>query len=97
MTTFSYTLVLDDTESSALEAALDMLLDRCEHELAARALPIWHGNKAPVVSRVASTNARDKPADSSLILLPAKQVSGLPRLSRTTEISRSEYIGLLSI
>lgn len=34
MTTFSYTLVLDDTESSALEAALDMLLDRCEHELA---------------------------------------------------------------
>ena len=34
MTTFSYTLVLDDTESSALDAALDMLIERCVHELA---------------------------------------------------------------
>ena len=42
MTTFSYTLVLDDTESDVIEAALDMLLERCEHELSSgpRA-PYW--------------------------------------------------------
>ena len=42
MTTFSYTLVLDDSESIALEAALDMLLERCEHELeSGPRAPFW--------------------------------------------------------
>lgn len=40
MTTYSYSLVLNDGERIALEAALDMLVKRCDLELA-------HGPKAP--------------------------------------------------
>lgn len=35
MTTFSYTLVFDDSESIVLEAALKMMIKQCEAELAA--------------------------------------------------------------
>ncbi len=34
MTTYSYTIVLDDSDIIALEAALDMLIQRCDKELA---------------------------------------------------------------
>lgn len=33
MTTYSYTLVLNDSECITLEAALDLLLDKCQKEL----------------------------------------------------------------
>lgn len=42
MTTYSYSLVLDDSELIALEAALDMLLERCGHELESEPrAPYW--------------------------------------------------------
>lgn len=34
MTTYSYTLVLNDTEMIALEQALHLMLTHCEHKLA---------------------------------------------------------------
>lgn len=35
MTTFSYTITLDDSESIALEAALDLMIDQCKQRIEA--------------------------------------------------------------
>lgn len=42
MTTYSYQLVLDDSERVALDAALELLFERCEKELAnGPCAPYW--------------------------------------------------------
>jgi hypothetical protein len=43
MTTFSYTLVLNDSEVIMLQAALEMMLAHCEHQLR-------DGPKAPYIA-----------------------------------------------
>ena len=47
LTTYSYTIILNDTECITLEAALDLLLDKCERELAENPQPpfgVWRSN-----------------------------------------------------
>lgn len=47
MTTFSYTIVLDDSESITLDAALDLLLEKCDKELSKGPKPpfaAWRSN-----------------------------------------------------
>lgn len=50
MTTYSYTLVLNDGESITLDAALDLLLEKCEQELAEGPKPPFSAWRSNIVS-----------------------------------------------
>lgn len=66
MTTYSYTITLNDTERIALDAALAMLKEECELQIANR-------QEAPYLARLRSiASIKDKLANSG------QQVSGSP-------------------